>query len=687
MLRLGVRGKLLASFGTVFLLFGVLSVILFVQISSLGSTVAVLGDQTVPQAAAIGGLHLGVAEYHRDQLNYLAAPSAKERTDAMAELTKHQGEVTAAFTDLAASGLTSAEQAPLQVAQADWTKYQSQTSGFTALVDSGDTAGATALLFGDAATTMDAFDTDLDATSAVVATGATVDAGSARNSVSLLQMLQVLGMLAVVIVGSALALFISRSITTGVKAIQAQMGNMREGVGGLAECFTRLSQNDLTASYTSHVPLLEFKSSDEIGATAVMSNELLGGLKTMANAYETARQNLSAALGEVKDAAVSVAQTSAELTNAANQSGSASGQIARTIGQVASGAQEQAQAASSTSHSVMDLTNAIGEVGTGAAETTRKVDASAAAVSRLVGAIEAAGKASTEVGTVSAEAAAAAAGGLTAVHKTVTGMGRIKDAVDASAAKVAELGTKSDQIGAIVETIDDIAEQTNLLALNAAIEAARAGEQGKGFAVVADEVRKLAERSSRATREIADLIAEVQRETDAAVAAMAVGSAEVAAGAGLADEAGAALEAIATSVTATKSAVERISVAVAAMNDASGGVASASGSIEAIAAHTNDSAARMTASAGAVAQAVQSIAAVSEENSAAAEEVSAATEELSAQVEEVVASAATLAEMASNLDSLVARFTLPGSSESGPVDASTEFERRRGSASRRSMAA
>jgi methyl-accepting chemotaxis protein len=257
-------------------------------------------------------------------------------------------------------------------------------------------------------------------------------------------------------------------------------------------------------------------------------------------------------------------------------------------------------------------------------------------------------------------------------------MGRIKDAVDASAAKVTELGAKSGQIGAIVETIDDIAEQTNLLALNAAIEAARAGEQGKGFAVVADEVRKLAERSSRATKEIAELIAEVQRETGAAVAAMALGSAEVATGTGLADQAGASLEAIATSVAATKAAVGRIGVAVGAMSDASSGVVSATDAIEVIAAQTNDAASRMTATAGSVSQAVESIAAVSEENSAAAEEVSAATEELSAQVEEVVASAASLADMATQLDALVSRFKLASRSGPSTTAGPTSIERGRG---------
>ena len=118
---------------------------------------------------------------------------------------------------------------------------------------------------------------------------------------------------------------------------------------------------------------------------------------------------------------------------------------------------------------------------------------------------------------------AAVAAGAMAVDETAGGMKRIKVAVEATAVRVTQLGAKGEQIGAIVETIDDIAEQTNLLALNAAIEAARAGEQGKGFAVVADEVRKLAERSSRATKEIAALIAEVQQDTDEAVAAMDAG--------------------------------------------------------------------------------------------------------------------------------------------------------------------
>src|SRR6185437_11671354 len=104
--------------------------------------------------------------------------------------------------------------------------------------------------------------------------------------------------------------------------------------------------------------------------------------------------------------------------------------------------------------------------------------------------------------------------------QTLANMRSIADYVGTTARKIEELGKNSDQIGRIIGVIDEIADQTNLLALNAAIEAARAGEQGRGFAVVADEVRKLAERTTTATKEIAQMIQTIQAETRSAVEAM-----------------------------------------------------------------------------------------------------------------------------------------------------------------------
>ncbi|GFO55435.1 methyl-accepting chemotaxis protein [Geomonas sp. Red276] len=138
----------------------------------------------------------------------------------------------------------------------------------------------------------------------------------------------------------------------------------------------------------------------------------------------------------------------------------------------------------------------------------------------------------------------AARAGVSVVEKTVDVMGSIAGQVTTSAQTVAGLGARSDQIGEIIGTIEDIADQTNLLALNAAIEAARAGEQGRGFAVVADEVRALAERTTRATREISEMIKSIQSETRSAVAAMETGVREVELGTAEAARSGEALRAI-----------------------------------------------------------------------------------------------------------------------------------------------
>jgi methyl-accepting chemotaxis protein len=144
----------------------------------------------------------------------------------------------------------------------------------------------------------------------------------------------------------------------------------------------------------------------------------------------------------------------------------------------------------------------------------------------------------------SVKATQAAVNGGASVAETIKGMQRIRATVQSTGKKIKGLGERSLEIGAIIEVINEIATQTNLLALNAAIEAARAGEQGKGFAVVADEVRKLAERAARATKDITGLIKGIQVETSEAVTVMEEGTREVEEGTKLADQAGAALREI-----------------------------------------------------------------------------------------------------------------------------------------------
>jgi methyl-accepting chemotaxis protein len=167
-----------------------------------------------------------------------------------------------------------------------------------------------------------------------------------------------------------------------------------------------------------------------------------------------------------------------------------------------------------------------------------------------------------------------ATSGAQVVNETITGMNVIADRVRETSRTIEALGTRSDQIGEIIGTIEDIADQTNLLALNAAIEAARAGEQGRGFAVVADEVRALAERTTRATREIGEMIKAIQKETQEAVTAMNEGVREVEKGAESSQKSGRALEEILERINEVSMQVNQIATAAEEQTATTGEVTS-----------------------------------------------------------------------------------------------------------------
>jgi methyl-accepting chemotaxis protein len=638
------------------------------------SDVASVESTYMPATRLVGDLHLAAAEYRTDQLAYLAAADQASQSEETAAMAAAQGEVRAALDSLAGLAISADAQRKRGAVQADWQAYLAATAG---LASTKKASELTALQSGQAATAYATLDADLDHLSDAVmagADGATADAGSLMG---FLPILMVVGCGLVLIVGGGLAFFLSGRIVNRIGDVNATLTSMSEHcLKNLESGLAGFAANDLTVRVELATRPIENAGIDEVGQMAVATNGMLATIRETMDSYEKARANLSAALGEVHVAAQSVSRTSAEVNDAAQQSGHGSAQIARTIGQVANGASDQARAAGDTAIAVNDLRAVIESVRGGAAETASSVEAQAAAVDQMTRSIRSASRASTDVQALGAAAGEAATNGAQTVRQTVGGMSRIKDAVEGAAVKVTELGAKGEQIGAIVETIDDIAEQTNLLALNAAIEAARAGEQGKGFAVVADEVRKLAERSSRATKEIAALIGEVQQGTDAAVKAMQAGAGEVEAGAELAEQAAGALREIRDAAAARNVVLEDMLAAVVEIRALSADVVRATDSIAEIATETNDSAAQMGSAADTVGVSVESIAAISQENSASAEEVSAATEEMSAQAEEVVASAATLAEMAQGLDELVARFRLQAGD---PATAGNVIPRRRAS--------
>ncbi|BCJ87197.1 methyl-accepting chemotaxis protein [Effusibacillus dendaii] len=358
--------------------------------------------------------------------------------------------------------------------------------------------------------------------------------------------------------------------------------NISRPVGQIADQVTRVANGDLT------VGELEIQNKDEIGALAANISVMIGNLKQI--------------LSQINRNSQQVAATAEGLSTIAEQTEQSASQMAVSI------------------QAVADLTESHLS---GTEESVQAMEEMAVGIQRIA-------ESAALVAETSTEMAGDAQRGNQSIQQAVSQINSLGNSVNRSTEVVKLLGERSKEIGKILEVITEIASQTNLLALNAAIEAARAGEHGRGFAVVADEVRKLAEQSDSSAHQIAALIREIQADTERSVEAMETGTHEVEMGMKMVREAG---NAFAKIVSASQKVAGQIQEVSAASE-------------------------QMSASSEEVTASLEEMARSAKESAASSQSIAAGSEEQLAAVEEVAKSAQSLAGLAEDLKKLLTRFKL-----------------------------
>lgn len=457
---------------------------------------------------------------------------------------------------------------------------------------------------------------------------------SSEATIATAKTLQVLIMMAGLILSSVMMFFLARNIKSDLELLAGRLKCLSDVcIASLSETVLAVKSGDLTKRCikgTNHIPN---PSRDEIGQAIETFNEMLTKAQGTIDGLNETLASLEDMVKNIRSASNEVATTGSHLGTAATINADTISDIAKAVDEVSQAGQQSAETATTVAQGSEQL-----------AYAAQVANAALNELATVVESIQTAGKAQTEA---NSQARAVIIEGGQALNATINSMDLIAEQVGGTAAIIHELGTKQARIGEIVQTIDGIAEQTNLLALNAAIEAARAGEHGRGFAVVADEVRKLAEQSSASTRQIESLIDEIRKGVEESVKAMDASSLSVKEGTESSANARKALDDIMSTMEQAESIGKENQELVSSLTDYAEKV---HGAFETVTNTTQDAAA-----------AAQELSATSEEVSASATSVAHSIQQQSESIAELSLMAETLNRSSETLNNLVCQFSVSDS--------------------------
>jgi methyl-accepting chemotaxis protein len=362
-------------------------------------------------------------------------------------------------------------------------------------------------------------------------------------------------------------------IGTAGRSLNEMVGNLRKVVDNIQEASVQVASSAGQISANARLIMQGAQGQAQAAEeTSTSMEEMAASIQTVAGSAQGLAsyvEETSSSITEMGASIEEVARSGGTLAQTVTEASATIEEMTVSIDQMARDLESLAGTVTETTATVEEMASFIAAVAGNAEALGDAAARASATVSGMAGAVHDVAKIASEADRISARASQDAREGGEAVSRTVDGMKAISESMENTARVITGLGKRSQEIGRILEVIEEIADQTNLLALNAAIEAARAGEAGRGFAVVADEVRKLAERSVEAAKEIGEVVRQVQQETTDAVDVARGGASEAKQGIALADKAGMALRNIIESVSRSSELMGQIADATHKQSQAS----------------------------------------------------------------------------------------------------------------------